>query len=572
MKILGINDGHDCGIALINNGRIEFAINEERISRIKMDWGFPELSLKNFFILGKAKPEEIDFIAIGNITRPSIYSIKKPFSLRDKLKKYFKNIYYKIAEINGEILDKNLVIKLHRFLGYSIRDKRGIKKKLLSYNLTQPVRFYDHQFCHICSAYYTSGFNEALVVSLDGGGDGYAGAIYIGKDGNLQKISSISKINSIGVFWSAVTEACGFNSARHGGKITGLAAYGDSSEIKTAYQQIKDLYSVDKDNLTLKLNKRQSFNSMKNWFEDIARKHGKAQLAYGAQKLLEKNIVKLIRYACEKFNQHNVALAGGVFANVRLNQKILESGEVSKIFVHPNMGDGGKALGAAFACYYEKIHSSEIFHLKNVYLGPNYKQSEIERTVSNCGLKYEYIEDIEMKTAELLYKGKSVSRFSQRMEYGPRALGNRSILYTTADKSVNDWLNERLHRTEFMPFAPAVLEGFEEKCFKFNRGGKKASEFMTITFDCTDWFKEYCPGVVHIDGTARPQVVRKEINPSFFRIIDEYRKLTGLPAIINTSFNMHEEPIVNTPLDAITAFKQSGLDYLAIDNFLVDNK
>jgi carbamoyltransferase len=157
------------------------------------------------------------------------------------------------------------------------------------------------------------------------------------------------------------------------------------------------------------------------------------------------------------------------------------------------------------------------------------------------------------------------------MEYGPRALGNRSILYQTKDRTVNDWLNKRLKRTEFMPFAPVTLKEYASQCYKNVGGAESAAKFMTITFDCTDWMKKHCPAVVHIDGTARPQLIDKKANPSYYRILDEYRKLTGIPSIVNTSFNMHEEPIVCSPDDALRSFRDGGLDYLAIGSFLIEH-
>jgi carbamoyltransferase len=157
------------------------------------------------------------------------------------------------------------------------------------------------------------------------------------------------------------------------------------------------------------------------------------------------------------------------------------------------------------------------------------------------------------------------------MEYGPRALGNRSILYQTTDKTVNDWLNKRLKRTEFMPFAPVTLREYAGRCYKNIVGAESPSQFMTITFDCTDWMKEHCPAVVHIDGTARPQIIDRDVNPSYYRILDEYRKITGIPSIVNTSFNMHDEPIVCSPADALRSFRDGRLDYLAIGNFLIEH-
>ena len=245
---------------------------------------------------------------------------------------------------------------------------------------------------------------------------------------------------------------------------------------------------------------------------------------------------------------------------------------VRSLFVHPGMGDEGLALGAAFALASARSETTiSPGKLSDVYFGPEYGEGETQAAIAQEGLEAGYVPDIEKKVAELISQGQVVARFAGRMEYGPRALGNRSILYGATDPKVNDWLNQRLKRSEFMPFAPVTLEQYADQCYENLEGARYASKFMTVTFDCTAWMKERCPAVVHVDGTARPQLINRETNPSYYRIVDEYRKITGLPSVINTSFNMHEEPIVCSPRDAIRGFLDGGLDYLAIGNFLLKN-
>jgi carbamoyltransferase len=209
--------------------------------------------------------------------------------------------------------------------------------------------------------------------------------------------------------------------------------------------------------------------------------------------------------------------------------------------------------------------------LSDVYWGPDYTDAEISAALSAQGLPAVRLDNVEDRVAELLSQDAIVGRFNGRMEYGPRALGNRSVLYPSKDPEVNQWLNHQLGRTEFMPFAPAALASEAPRLFKQLVGGEKAAEFMTVTFDCTEEMKQKCPAAVHIDGTARPQLVSEHTNPSFHRILSRYFELTGVPALINTSFNMHEEPIVCSPADAIRAFLLGGIDYLAIGAFLVQH-
>ncbi|MFQ5528710.1 MAG: carbamoyltransferase C-terminal domain-containing protein, partial [Gemmatimonadota bacterium] len=272
----------------------------------------------------------------------------------------------------------------------------------------------------------------------------------------------------------------------------------------------------------------------------------------------------------------NVAVAGGVFANVHVNQVVHELPNVDRLFVHPGMGDGGLAVGAALAASVEGVadrrmaaHREQIGH---VYLGPDLETTAVERALTEHGLDPEPLddwEDLADGVAALLAAGHVVARAAGRMEYGPRALGNRSILYQPTDPSVNDWLNANLKRTEFMPFAPSVMWEERHRCFEGLSGADHAAQFMTVTFNCTDWMSDSMPGVVHIDGTARPQLVRRETSAGYYAIIDAFHRRTGLPGIINTSFNMHEEPIVCSADDCVRAFLAAKLDYLAIGPHLV---
>jgi len=279
------------------------------------------------------------------------------------------------------------------------------------------------------------------------------------------------------------------------------------------------------------------------------------------------------RYWIERTGHSDVALSGGIFGNVLINQKVHELDVVDHCFVHPGMSDCGMGIGAALAVFYDREPrpKENTRCLDVVYLGPEYTEDEIKAALDATDVDYLRTDAIEEDVARLLAEGAVVARFDGRMEYGPRALGNRSILYQPNDPTVNDWLNEALKRTEFMPFAPAVLAEEAHRCFLNVEKAERTARFMTITFDCTDWMKQNCAGVVHIDGTARPQLVREQDNPSYYQIIKEYAAITGLPVIINTSFNLHEEPIVCSPEDAVRAFQLGHLDYLAIGRFLARN-
>jgi carbamoyltransferase len=283
--------------------------------------------------------------------------------------------------------------------------------------------------------------------------------------------------------------------------------------------------------------------------------------------VLELVATAYVSYYMRKTGIRRLVLSGGVVANVKLNQRLKEIPGVEGIFVHPNMGDGGCGTGAALLEFYGAGRPAPA--IEDVYWGPSFTQDQIKEALSRAQLPFDEYSPIEPKIAQLIAAGKVVARFNGRMEYGPRALGNRSILYHAKEPEVNQWLNQRLGRTEFMPFAPATLDEHRDECYRNVSGAEFAAQFMTVTFDCTERMRTDSPAAVHVDGTARPQLVTATSNPSFHRIISEYYRLSGIPSVINTSFNMHEEPIVCTPDDAIRAFLQGNLDYLAIGDCLV---
>jgi carbamoyltransferase len=246
-------------------------------------------------------------------------------------------------------------------------------------------------------------------------------------------------------------------------------------------------------------------------------------------------------------------------------------GLFDNVFIFPAMGDGGLSAGAALYYYYQNFSRSDkkMSELEHVYLGGAFSEIEMETALKERNLTYAKFENIEEEVGRLLARGKVVGRFNGAMEYGPRALGNRSILAAPFDPGINDWLNKKLKRTEFMPFAPSLTEEAAGKYLVGYRSEHKAAEFMTITYDINPDLREKIPAVVHVDNTARPQVVKKEVNESYYKIIKSFEKYTGVPVILNTSFNIHEEPIVYTPNEAIKGFLEAKLDYLAMGPFLV---
>lgn len=557
MNILGIWDGHDSGASIIKEGNIVKAVSEERLNRRKLYVGFPSESIK--FILNHINKDEIDIIAIAGL-EGLVADIEE--DIQKLWTSGLGKLYCKFARFDF-LLRNRLLNNLHISVIYKMR-KSKIKKKLAKLGLNQKIVFIDHHQAHAYSAYKTIDFQDPLVVTVDGTGDGISATTNIVENEKLKRVQSSYTYDSPGWFYAAITNFLGFKIAQHEGKITGLAAYGDPEKTYSILKKFLTFSEVDENfRNTSKSIGQTTLNIFKKELKDFSRE----DISAGAQKVLEEAVTKYIYHFSKKYKKRNIVLAGGVFANVKLNQRIKELDSVDNIYIFPHMGDGGLAIGAALA-----VANSNPHKFDHVYWGNNYSEEEILKELNASKLSYKKLGNIEKEIANLLFKNKIVAIFNGPMECGPRALGNRSILYTPIDKSVNDWLNKQLSRSDFMPFAPVVLKEEVDKCFINFKGGDHAAKFMTITFNCTDWMKKNCPAVVHVDNTARPQVIEESINPYYFKILKEFKNLTGLPVLVNTSFNMHEEPIVCTPQDAIKAFIQSNMDYLAMGKYLVTNK
>jgi carbamoyltransferase len=446
--------------------------------------------------------------------------------------------------------------------------RRKTLRKILhdEIGIQAPVDFIDHHYCHATAAYFASDFGpDATVLTIDGGGDGISAKAFDVTDGRITELRKVPSFDSLGGFYSYITQISGFKAGRHEGKITGLAAHGDPiySDLLDSLITFRDGGFVNVGNIFF----HSALDELRRRLPEVWKRE---DLAASIQRHSENMVKAFARHWVKETGHADVALAGGLVANVRINQELHELPEVNRCFVFPGMSDCGMGIGAALAGFYDRSPRPEpdTRCLDMVYLGPEYSEEEMEVALRAGDADYTRPDEVEKEIAELLSQGAVVARFDGRMEFGPRALGNRTILYQATDPSVNDWLNKALKRTEFMPFAPVVLAEEAERCFLGVETAERSARFMTITFDCTDWMKEHCPGVVHIDGTARPQLIHERDNPSYHRIVREYQEITGLPVVINTSFNLHEEPIVCSPEDAVRGFLMGHLDYLAMGPFL----
>ena len=573
MVVLGLIDSKPSSAAILRDGRIEAAIAEERLCRMKLASGMPRAAITEVMRLAAVSPRDVDQVTVAqrvSVFEPNPIPWKGWFKDQELKTRHFDRVSSMLAPLVGRF---PLAWKVHhRIKGFLSWERvREIPAQLSrEYGITAPVSFFDHHHCHATTAYYTSGFENALVVTLDGGGDGLSGTVYAGRAGRLTRLAAVDSFNSLGNFYSYVTEICGFRAEKDEGKITGLAALG-----KPAYaDRLRKLIRYRDPGRIEYLAPMYHRSALRIIASHLPKPFDPADLAASVQLVLEEIATAFIKYWARTTGFRDIALAGGVFANVKLNQRVHEIEGVDRVFIHPAMDDGGLSVGSALAFLSDPAQGDPARLLgtfANAYLGPEYTDQEIRRAIDAAGFHAERPPDIHRAIAGLLAQGRVVARFSGRMEYGPRALGNRSIMYRASDVSVNDWLNQRLRRTEFMPFAPATLHDHADDLFVGVTGAADAARFMTITFSCTPRMRAESPGVVHVDGTARPQLVDPETAPDFHAILRAYHELTGVPTLVNTSFNMHEEPIVCSPEDALRAFSDGRLEYLAIGDWLVEH-
>ncbi len=564
MRILGINHSHDAGAAIVEDGRIIAAVNEERLNRIKLFWGFPVLSIREVFRISGISPNEIDYVAVSNVTPGSgIGRDYQNYNFRRKLMSYMAYLPF--------IFGTNAFASFYR-KAYSLFRKKGtFSAAVKKLGVDAPVRFVEHHEGHAASAYYTSPFGtDTLVVTTDGAGDGLCASVaVVTSDYRLKRVARTPFFHSPASIYGYTTYNMGFTPNKDEGKLTGLAAHGKSEKTIGIFRNVEGVKGLQ---YKVRMTPPWGYKAVQK-LHNLTWAQRREHIAAGLQKRSEEVAVQLITNALKKYPRKNIALAGGLFANVRINQEVSGIKGVEKIFIHPHMGDGGQGVGSAYQLWADLMldkgqKPKPVFH-DNVYLGPEFSDDEIESALKAGKLKYRHVKNIEQEVAELVKNKKVVGRFNGRMEYGPRALGNRSIIASPTDKTINDWLNAKLKRTEWMPFAPSMLREHAEEYFNSFAAGEIAAKFMTVTFDCTKLCAKNAPAVTHIDNTARPQTVTKEQNPGYYKLLTIYKELTGLPIFVNTSFNEHEQPIVCTPKDAIDSFRQGNIDVLAIGNYLV---
>jgi carbamoyltransferase len=550
MNILGIHvRGHDQGAFLVQDGKLLCGVEEERLERFKHgstnphQKGVPENSINFCLEHSGLKMRDIDYITL-------------PVNSKDTFKKIPKAVWNsRNFYLRGGIWGGSVFGILFKFAWWddyiANTGLRYIKRK---YGYLPKVRFIEHHTSHAASAFRCSGFDKANVITLDGIGGLTSISMKVGNGKEMETIKEIMYPNSLGALYGSVTEILGFQPGADEGKIQALASYGKpvvdfSDVVKTK----KGDFKLDLDRLIAKFPKM-SKNPLTETHKNIA-----ASL----QEKLEESVLNLVEYMYEITGYKKLCLAGGVALNSSMNGILLQSDFVDDIFIQPIAGDNGSILGGALELAKTKIK------MEHAYWGPQYSNEEIEKQLKECKLKYDYYSDICGEVAELLAKGKICGWHQGKCELGPRALGGRSILADPSNPKMKDKVNNEVkHREPWRPFAPSILAESTDDYLVENY----PTPFMILCFRIKEEKINEVISATHVDKTARPQSVERKQSPKYYKLIKDFSKETGIPAVLNTSFNFRGEPIVCSPRDSIRTFMGTGMDYMAIGDFLVRKK
>jgi carbamoyltransferase len=556
MITLGFNYSqmHDSSACIVRDGELLFAVAEERISRIKHDAGFPRRAIRACLDFAKVRADQLDFVCQGWPAPHRVFTTDLKCFLRGQYPATYLNV------LNSARLYASMAHQNGGFRTFTNYFGQTRAKK----------RFVDHHLAHAISAYSYSGLDNAAVVVMDGRGAWEASSIWYGHGGRLDHVLTIPWPNSLGLFYAQFTQYLGFVPNSDEWKVMGLAPYGNPGvnlnefiSLNHESYRVNSQLLLDRSNGTSAIAKRLGPERRPESEIDESFKN----VAFAVQDACEVAMLALVKLATQKTNCRNVCLAGGVALNSKANGKIQASGMVDNIFVQPAASDDGVALGAVLAPYLDNGGRLPMRPLRHAYLGPEFSDAEIEKALRTYKLRAVKLDNVATTTADLLAAGKIIGWFQGRMEFGPRALGGRSILADPRDPEMNAKVNNAVKFREWWrPFAPSMLKEVAGEYLEYACD----SPFMILANPVRPEKRDIIPSVTHVDGSARPQTVEKDINPLYWNLINEFGKRTGIPVVMNTSFNLRGEAIVNTPTDAVRTFFSSGMDALVIGSYLVE--
>jgi carbamoyltransferase len=561
LNILGIWDGHDSGAALLQDGQLRCAINEERLSRRKLEVCFPARSIAACLALARLHPAEIQLVAASTSdpaktlgrwwpsSKERYYAVRRRKALPGSSAGLTRALKYWITEWGPGPVSRAL-------------SGRALKAELTGWSLGHAdLRLVDHPEAHAAAAAWASGFASCAVVTIDGLGDGISATISAFADGMLHRVTASRARSSLGVFFEHVTNLLNMRELEDEGKVMALADYAapiaDTDNPLMEWVQVRDGV----------IETKKPGHAMRTPLAQVHWRFPNEQFAYLAQRVVEHTTVALVRDAVRLTGLPRVALAGGVLSNVKATRRARLLPEVESAYVFPHMGDGGLALGAAVLAGVSAGDSVRL-SLDRLGLGPSYDEGELEASVRVAGLRPECEGNIPGQVADLLAEGRIVMWFQGAMEYGPRALGQRSVLARPDRLDIRDRLNLALkRRVWYQPFCPSLLENDARRMLADWDGG--ANRSMTMAYEVASEYRCQMAGVLSVDGTCRPQIVDENDGGDFAELLREARRRWGAGVVLNTSFNIHGEPLVCSPAEAVDVFLRSGADALAIGPFLV---
>ena len=560
MNILGINYFyHDCTACIVKDGELVVAIEEERLSRNKHTNAFPVLAIKKCLEHAGLTYEDIDHVALS--IKPSLsWAAKLWYALRNlrNLKPFVKHeligTYYKQKRLKAWI--------------HSTWPDSGRRPK---------VHFVPHHLTHAVGSFFVSPYEEAALLGIDGAGEWATSFLGVARGSEWECFNQSYFPMSLGSFYEAATEFCGFQPNYDEGKTMGLAPLGDASVF---YDEMKKVVHVD-DNGSIQVDL--SYFNYQFWgYQRCGQKFydtfGQPRIgnqpfekhhhdvAAAAQVVLEECAMKMCRILKERTGCKYLVVSGGVALNSVMNGRIVRESGFEDIYVMPAAGDNGTAIGAAFFVHNGVLGKKRTFVHNNPYVGNEYSNDEIKKIIDECKLSAEWHDDIESVTAGLLQEGNIIGWFQGRMEIGPRALGNRSILADPSYPDMKDKINAEVkHREAYRPFAPSAPVESKNDYFDL----RVEAPFMLKVCDVLPEKQSVIPAITHVDGSARLQTVREEINPRYHKLLTQFGKVSQAPVLLNTSFNIMGEPIVESPYHAIRCFFSTGLDLLILGNYLI---
>ncbi len=568
MNILGIHDGHTATACLLKDGELVAMVSEERFNRKKSWGGVPSQATRWVVESTHTDPRSIDAVALSWLVQPT-----RDFTIQGD---FPPNTLTPVARFLPQwLLASDAIVAPYVSLMSHFRDMKSIVTLLDELGVPRvPIQRVEHHLAHAAASYYLSSFAQeqspALVITLDGSGDGLSGTVSLGRGHALERQLAISSYHSPGLMYSLVTQYLGMKPAEHEYKVMGLAPYAPPELAEQARKIFAGYFCLSPDGLRI-VNTSGAWGPgfMRKLERDMRRVRFDA-IAAGIQLHLEEVITQFIRNWIQHTGIRTIAIGGGLFMNVKLNMLIQAMPEVERVFFLPSAGDESLAMGAAFWVAAQR-GEPHIQPLDKLYLGPEFPPAEIEAALRHFQDRviWERVAQPECKVVELLAQGRVVGRFAGRMEWGARALGNRSILADGRDLSIIRKINAAIKQRDFwMPFAPSIL--WERRHDYLVNPRDVDAPYMILAFPSTPLAQQHLRAALHqYDLSCRPQLVRAETNPRYHRLLKEWERLTGCGGLLNTSFNLHGEPIVCAPQDALETLLRSEIDDLMMEDFWV---